>query len=133
MDKLLSRKSKIQKFLARRHLKDSCLILYDITNIYLEGEYNNSELANFGFSKDEKKGKKQIAIGLLTDKDGCPVAVEVFEGNISEQSTVLDRAKELANSYGVKNVIIAGDRGILKSSNIEEINQLGSVLSKKKI
>lgn len=125
MDELLSRRKAIQKSLAKRHLKDGCLILYDITNFYLEGEYENSFLAAFGRNKDGKKGHKQIAVGLLTDKSGCPVGVEVFSGNTSDQTTVLEQAEKISGEYGVKSVIFAGDRGMLTPKRIAEVNELG--------
>lgn len=125
MDQLLSRRKSIQKSLAKKHLRDGCLILYDITNFYLEGEYENSRLAAFGKSKDGKKGHKQIAVGLVTDKNGCPVGVEIFRGNTSDQTTVLEQAEKISEEYGVKDVIFAGDRGMLTPKRIAEVNELG--------
>ncbi len=89
MDFLLTRKSKIESTLAKKHLTNGNLVLYDITNIWLEGDYNNSEIAEYGKSKDGKKGFKIISIGLLTNEFGCPVGVDVFKGNTSDQTTVL--------------------------------------------
>lgn len=125
MDELLARRESLQKALAKRHLENGCLILYDITNFYLEGEYENSSLAAFGRSKEGKRGHKQIAVGLITDKNGCPVGVEVFSGNTSDQTTVLERAEKLAVEYGVKDVVFAGDRGMLTPKRIQEVNELG--------
>ena len=75
MDGLLSRKRAIQKALAKQHLKDNFVILYDITSSYVEGEYEGSSLVEYGYNRDKKKGKKQIVIGLICSGDGCPVAV----------------------------------------------------------
>lgn len=125
LDRLLERQSAIQKELAKRHLDDGCMILYDITSSYLEGEYEQSEIVSFGYSRDNKRKHEQIVIGLLTDGSGCPVAVEVFSGNTSDQTTVLAQAKKLANDYCVKDVIFIGDRGMLTSKRIEEVNKLG--------
>ena len=125
MDKLLDRQEFIQKQLAKKHLHDGCLILYDITNTWLEGEYSASELVDYGLGKGGKKGYKQIAIGLIANKRGCPVAVEVFNGRTSDQSTVKEQAEKLARSYGVKEIIFAGDRGMLTPKRIEEVNACG--------
>lgn len=94
LDLLLERQPSIQKALAKHHLRNGCLIMYDITSSYLEGEYENSELVAFGYSRDKKRGHEQIVIGLLTNDEGCPVAVEVFSGNTTDQTTVLEQAKK---------------------------------------
>ena len=100
LDKLLERQESIQKELAKRHLQDGCLILYDMTNTWLEGEYADSKLVDRGLGKGGKKGYKQIAIGLIADKRGCPVAIEVFTGHTSDQTTVKEQAERLASVYG---------------------------------
>jgi transposase len=125
LDKLLERQESIQKELAKRHLEDGCLILYDMTNTWLEGEYTDSEIVDHGLGKGRKKGYKQIAIGLIADKRGCPVAIEVFNGHTSDQTTVKDQAELLANTYGVKEIIFAGDRGMLTPKRIEEVTEYG--------
>jgi transposase len=125
LDRLLERQTAIQKELADKHLKNGSIILYDITSSYLEGEYAESELVDFGYSRDNKRKHEQIVIGLLTNEAGCPVAVEVFRGNTSDQTTVLDQAKKLANDYHVKDVIFVGDRGMLTPKRIDEVNDLG--------
>lgn len=96
--------------------------LYDVTNSYLEGTEN--ELAAWGKGKDKKKGKKIIAIGLLTDGQGWPVAVEVFKGNAYEPKTLLNQIKKLADRFGCKHVTIVGDRGMVKSTQIEAITDM---------
>ena len=125
MDLLLERQEAIQQALAQRHLKNGCMILYDLTSAYMEGEYEHSELVAFGRSRDCKRGHEQIAIGLLTDSSGCPVACEVFKGNTSDQTTVLGKAKMLAEKFHVEDVIFAGDRGMLTPKRIEEVKELG--------
>jgi len=125
LDQLLMRQAAIQKELAKKHLNKGSLVLYDITSSYLEGEYESSELAAFGYSRDDKRRHEQIVIGLLTNEIGCPVAVEVFSGNTSDQTTVLMQAKRLVDEYQVKDVIFVGDRGMLTAKRIEEVNQLG--------
>lgn len=125
LDRLLERQPAIQKQLAAKHLDDGCLILYDITNTWLEGEYKDSELAVRGIGKGGKKGYKQIAVGLIANRQGCPVAVEVFRGNTSDQTTVWDQARRLAEGFNVKEVIFAGDRGMLTPKRISEVASLG--------
>ncbi len=125
LDRLLERQAVIQKELADKHLNNGSIILYDITSSYLKGEYVGSELVDFGYSRDNKRKHEQIVIGLLTNEAGCPVAVEVFRGNTSDQTTVLDQAKKLANDYHVKDVIFVGDRGMLTPKRIDEVNDLG--------
>ena len=125
LDKLLQQQPRIQKRLAQRHLTDGCLILYDMTNIWFEGEYAESEIVDYGLGKSGKRGYKQVAIGLLTDKRGCPVAVEVFNGRTSEQMTVKEQVDRLAKEYGVREIVFAGDRGMLTPKRIEEVNAAG--------
>lgn len=125
LDRLFERQDAIQKTLAKKHLEDGCIILYDITSSYLEGEYSESELVAFGYNRDKKRGHEQIVIGLLTNKEGCPVAVEVFKGNTADQTTVLLQAKKIAKDYGVKSVIFIGDRGMLTPKRIKEVTALG--------
>lgn len=109
------------KLFHKRHKdKNLSLFLYDITSSYLEGQHN--ELAEYGYNRDGKKGKKQIVIGLLTDKDGYPLAIEVFKGNTSDSTTVDGQIKKLALRFGVKDVILVGDRGMIKKTGIESLN-----------
>jgi hypothetical protein len=125
LDRLLERQPAIQKALAEKHLQDGCMILYDITSSYVEGDYANSELVTYGYNRDGKRGHEQIVVGLLTNKDGCPVAVEVFRGNTPDQTTVLGQAKKVAEDYGVESVVFAGDRGMLTPKRIDEVTELG--------
>jgi len=124
MDKLLERKEKIECKLSKKHLEDGCMVLYDMTNTWLEGRYTSSDLVAFGKAKGGKVGYKQIAIGLLTDKNGCPVGVEIFKGSTSDQTTVLGEVKKLSEKYGLKNLIFTGDRGMLTPKRIDEVNEL---------
>jgi transposase len=93
------------------------LFLYDVTSSYLEGVENI--LAAFGYNRDGKKGKKQLVIGLLTAPDGGPVAVRVFAGNTPDTQTVAEQVRVLAQQFGVKEVTLVGDRGMLKQPQIE--------------
>lgn len=123
MDQLLKRKSRIERNLAARHLRDGCVVLYDITNTWFEGEYAKSEKVVYGKGKGGKVGYKQIALGVLTSKDGCPVGVEIFKGNVSDQTTVLDQVRRLSAKYGIKSAVFTGDRGMLTAKRVEEISE----------
>ena len=121
MDRLLQRQKSIQKSLAKQHLTGNVVVLYDITSSYLEGEYKDSTIVDYGYNRDKKKGKKQIVIGLICSKDGCPIAVEVFRGNTKDAETVMDKIRILKKEYAVEDVVFVGDRGMLTQGNIDEI------------
>lgn len=116
MDRLLERQEAIQKRLASQHLKDGALVLYDITSSYFEGEYAESEIVQFGYNRDGKRGHEQMVIGLLCSEAGCPVGVEVFSGNTQDASTVPDKIAEVQNRYGLKELVFVGDRGMITHS-----------------
>jgi transposase len=111
----------IEKKLQKKHgvKENKNLYLYDVTSSYLEGEHN--ELAEYGYNRDKKKGKKQIVIGLLTNSEGLPVAVRVFKGNTSDSKTVNDQIDILKNQFSVKRVVLVGDRAIFNKENKEEL------------
>lgn len=127
MDELFMRQESIQKKIAKKHLGEGTVILYDITSSYLEGDYSESELAAFGYNRDKKRGKKQIVIGLLCSKDGCPVAVEVFRGNTNDGSTVQSKIMEIKQKYGVSDFVFVGDRGMLTRKNIEFCDDISTI------
>ena len=130
MDRLFSRQDAIQKKLVSKHLGNGSLILYDITSSYLEGEYEDSEIVEFGYNRDQKRGHEQIAIGLVCTKDGCPVAVEVFAGSTKDETTVLDKIDDIQNKYGLEKIIFVGDRGMVTPSKYEKLNhELVKVIS----
>jgi transposase len=122
MDKLFKRQGAIQKRLAKKHLQNGTVILYDITSCYVEGEYEDSELVDFGYNRDRKRGHEQIVISLLCSKEGCPVAVDVLRGNTKDETTVMDKIKELRTNYGLEKVIFVGDRGMVTQANYEKID-----------
>jgi len=122
MDKLFSRQESIQKALSKKHLQENTLVLYDITSVYMEGEYATSDLVEYGYNRDKKQGHEQIVISLLCNKDGCPIAVEVLKGNTKDDTTVLDKIDDLRKKYGFENVIFVGDRGMITQSKYEQIN-----------
>ena len=121
MDSLLQRQGAIQKKLARRHLNAGHVVLYDITSVYFEGEYNTSELVKFGYNRDGKKGHEQVVVGLICNAQGCPVGVEVYAGNTKDETTVIDKVQEIKRDYGIENVIFVGDRGMITQSTIEAL------------
>lgn len=125
MDELLKRQKSIQKQLANKHLNNGCIVLYDITSTYFEGEYADSDLVKFGYSRDCKRGHEQVNIGLLTNVEGCPIAVETFAGNTQDQVTIKGEIEKLVNDYKVKDVIFVGDRGMLTPKRIIEVNKEG--------
>ncbi|MFH1090175.1 MAG: IS1634 family transposase, partial [Pseudomonadota bacterium] len=99
------------------------LFLYDVTSSYLEGDKN--ALAEFGYNRDKKRGKKQIVIGLLCDEAGDPVSAEVFEGNTSDLSTFESQVKKAAERFGCRRVTFVGNRGLIKSGQIEDLSAAG--------
>ena len=127
MDQLLAKQSRIQKKLAARHLNGGEMVLYDITSTYLEGEYANSSLADYGYNRDRKKGKRQVVAGLVCNSEGCPVAVEVFKGNTKDDTTVMDKIRQLKQSYGLERIVFVGDRGMVTPTNYEKIRECGEV------
>ena len=118
LDWLGARQAAIQGALARRHLKDGALVLYDVSSSWLEGRC--CELARFGYSRDGKKGKLQIVYGLLCAADGCPVAVEVFEGNTADPMTLSAQIDKLKERFGLSRVVLVGDRGMITSARIRD-------------
>ena len=101
---------------ARRHLADGALVLYDLSSSWFEGQC--CELARFGYSRDGKKGKLQIVYGLLCAANGCPVAVEVFEGNTADPMTLAGQIDKLKGRFGLSRVVLVGDRGMITSARI---------------
>lgn len=122
LDRLLQRQAAIQKKLAAKHLINGCLVLYDITSSYLEGEYESSKIVDFGYNRDKKKGHKQIVIGLLCNAEGCPVGVEVFKGNTNDATTVNDKVDELRKKYQLEKIIFVGDRGMLTAARLNDLS-----------
>lgn len=118
MDWLYLRQGAIEQGLASRHLRDGSLVLYDLTSTYFEGRC--CPLAQLGYSRDGKKGTLQIVFGLLCDAEGCPVAVEVFEGKTADPKTVSSQVTKLREKFGLSRVVLVGDRGMLTSARLEE-------------
>jgi transposase len=123
MDWLHDHQQKIEKSLFTYHYADGGtpqFYLYDVTSSYLEGDHN--ELGERGYNRDGKKGKKQIVIGLMTDKEGWPICTEVFEGNTNDTATVKNQIKKMAGRFGVNEVTLVGDRGMIKSTQIRDLS-----------
>jgi transposase len=118
MDWLLERQPTIERALAKRHLSEGALVLYDLTSTYYEGR--TCPLAKRGHNRDGKKGKLQIEFGLVCNADGCPVAVEVFEGNTADPKTLSVQISKIRKRFGLKRVVLVGDRGMLTEARIRE-------------
>jgi transposase len=118
MDWLLPRQPRIERKLAQRQLRNGGLVLYDLTSTYFEGRH--CPLGKLGHSRDDKSGKPQIVFGLLTNAQGCPVAVEVFAGNTADPKTVAAQVDKLRQRFGLSDVVLVGDRGMITSARIRE-------------
>jgi len=118
---LLERQEKIEGRLAKEHMPEDAAVLYDLTSTYYEG--STCPLAEFGHNRDKKRGKRQINIGLLCNSEGCPVSVEVFPGSTGDPATVDSQIKTLRERFGLKRIIIVGDRGMLTNARIDEIRE----------
>jgi transposase len=118
LDWLLQRQTRIENKLAKRHLYDGTLVLYDVTSSYYTGR--RSKLVEFGYSRDGKRRFPQIVYGLLCNADGCPVAIEVFPGNTSDPKTLSSQIDKVRRRFGVRRVVFVGDRGLITSRRIDE-------------
>jgi transposase len=118
MDWLIARQSAIETALAARHLGAGTLVLYDLTSTYFEGRH--CPLAKYGYSRDERRANPQIVFGLLSNAEGCPVAVEVFEGDTGDPKTVATQVRKLREQFQLEHIVLVGDRGMLTQKRIEE-------------
>src|SRR3954466_14102208 len=121
MDWLLTRQRAIENKLARRHLSDGALVLYDVTSSYYEGK--TCPLARFGHDRDGKTGCPIIVYGALTDTDGRPIAVTVYPGNTGDPKTVPDQVEALTKRFGLSRVVLVGDRGMLTQTQIDVLKK----------
>jgi len=117
MDWLLARKERIERKLADRHLKEGSLVLYDVTAIYFEGR--KCTLAKLRNNGKGKKNKLQIGVGLLTNREGCPVGIEVFPGNIGDPTTLKSQVRKVRERFGIKKMVLVADRGTLTEARIQ--------------
>ena len=125
MDWLFKRQRRIEKKLAKRHLGEGDLVLYDLTSSYFEGE--TCPLAARGKSRDRKKGTLQVNYGLLANRHGCPVAVSVFEGNTGDSTTLLPQAERVRADFGIEHLVMVGDRGMISQKQIDVLRDIEGV------
>ena len=121
MDWLAERQGEIEKRLARRHLRCGGHVLYDVTSSYYEGK--KCPLMRFGYSRDGKKGRPIVVYGLLADSRGVPVALQAYPGNAGDPATVPDQLEKLREEFGLSNIVLVGDRGMLTEARIEDIRR----------
>ena len=121
MDWLLERKEKIENKLARRHLKEGSPVFYDVSSSYYEGR--TCPLAFYGHNRDKKEGKKIIVYGLMTDREGRPISIDVYPGNTEDSTTLPDQVEKLITRFHLERVVLVGDRGLLKQTRIDDIKQ----------
>ncbi|MGA7541008.1 MAG: IS1634 family transposase [Steroidobacteraceae bacterium] len=122
MDWLLEHQGLIERKLAARHLKEGALALYDLSSSYFEGTH--CPLGKIGHDRDGKKNKLQVNYGLLTSQAGCPVAVSVYEGNTGDAKTLMPQVKKLREEFGLEQVVLVGDRGMISHKAIKELREL---------
>ena len=122
---LLVRQARVERALATRHLADGSPVLCDLTSTYVEGSH--CPLAAHGHSRDHRPDRAQIEFGLVTDAQGCPVAVEAFAGNTADPATVEAQISKLRDRFGLTDVVLVGDRGMLTSARIERLKEVGGI------
>src|SRR6266852_241239 len=118
LDWLVERQSRIESGLARRHLMDGVLVLYDVSSSYFEGRC--CPLARYGHSRDHRGDRPQIVYGLLCTREGLPVAVEVFDGNTADPSTLSAQIEKVKDRFGISRLVLVGDRGMITSARIRD-------------
>jgi hypothetical protein len=121
LDWLLARQERIEEKLARRHLTAAGLVLYDLSSTYMEG--TKCPLAKHGYSRDGKRGKLQVNFGVVTDDEGRPVSVEVYEGNVADSKTVLGQVEKIRDRFNVDLAIFVGDRGMITEAHIDQFKE----------
>jgi transposase len=125
LDWLLARQRRIEERLARRHLQDGELVLYDVSSSYFEGR--TCPLARLGYSRDQRRGTLQIVYGLLCDRPGRPIAIEVFTGELHDDKTLPAQISKLKTRFGLRTVIVVADRGMVTKANLELMRQSDGV------
>jgi transposase len=118
LDWLLERQTRIENGLARRHLQDGVLVLYDVSSSYFEGRC--CPLAHHGHSRDHRGDRLQIVHGLLCTRAGLPIAIEVFDGNTADPSTLSAQVEKIKDRFGISRVVLVGDRGMITSARIRD-------------
>ena len=125
LDWLLTRQERVEAALARRHLGAGSLVLYDVSSTYVEGTH--CPLAAYGHSRDHRPDRRQIVFGLVTDARGCPVAVEAFAGNTADPATLETQVAKVRSRFGLSELVLVGDRGMLTSARIERLRETGGI------
>ncbi len=125
MDWVLKRQGRIEKKLARRHLDDGAMALYDLTSSYFEGE--KCPLAAYGHNRDGKRGKLQVNYGLLTDRRGCPVSVSVVDGSTGDPTTLMPTVEKLRGRFGLDRFVLVGDRGMIAQKQVDALRRIDGV------
>ena len=125
MDWLLERQARIERALAKRHLAAGSLVLYDVSSSYLEGRH--CPLARPGYSRDHRPDRPQVVFGLVTDEQGRPLAVEAFAGTTADPATVETQLEKLQDRFGLAEVVLVGDRGMLTCARIDRLRGLGGI------
>jgi Transposase DDE domain len=118
LDWLLARQARIENGLARRHLEDGVLVLYDVTSSYFEGHC--CPLARYGHSRDHRRDRPQIVYGLLCTREGLPIAVEVFDGNTADPSTLRGQVEKVKDRFAISRMVLVGDRGMITAARIRD-------------
>lgn len=121
MDWALQRQPQVEAQLAARHLGEGGMVLYDLTSSYFEGR--TCPLAAYGKNRDGKRGKLQVNWGLVTNVEGCPVAVQVYKGNTGDPATLEDQVHKLRERFGIERLVLVGDRGMITQARIEHLRE----------
>jgi len=125
LDWLRARQPAMERALARRHLASGGLVLLDVTSTWVEGRC--CPLAAHGYSRDHRADRAQVVFGLLTDEEGCPVAVEAFSGNTADPATLEAQVQKLRDAFGLTELVLVGDRGMLTSARIARLREIGGL------
>jgi hypothetical protein len=125
LDWLLERQERVERALARRHLGAGSLVLYDVSSTYVEGSH--CPLAAHGYSRDHRPDRAQIVFGLVTDERGRPIAVEAFSGNTADPATLETQIDKVRTRFGLADVVLVGDRGMLTAARIERLKEIGGI------
>jgi len=127
LDYLYTDQEKIEDKLFKSYYKKNPpkRVFYDVTSSYVEGEYEDSDLVNYGYNRDKKKGKKQIVVGLLADEDGHAISIHTYPGNTNDVATFADQLDKLKRRFNLESITVVGDGGMIKSEDIQTIKDLG--------
>jgi hypothetical protein len=125
MDWLMANQNSIEKKLAARHLTPGGMMLYDLSSSYFEG--TTCPLAALGYNRDRKRNTLQVNYGLMTDERGCPVSVSVYPGNVGDPKTLIPAAEKARGDFGVNDIVLVGDRGMISQKQIDELTEIGGI------